>query len=30
MKRTFEDRFISSEHTETFRKYLTEAIAKNF
>lgn len=30
MKRTFEDRFISNEHTDFFRKYLTEAITKSF
>ena len=30
MKRTFEDRFISNDHTDSFRKYLNEAITKNF
>ncbi len=29
MKRTFEDRFITTEHTEIFRKYVQESITKN-
>ena len=29
MKRTFEDRFISTDHIEVFKKYMAESIVKN-
>lgn len=29
MKRTFEDRFISMDHVEVFKKYMAESIVKN-